>query len=123
MNLNHELGESVHLPDDSGKGVPAPGPSANSELSNALLKIYSVVTGLEVIKLPEEIINRWAAEEASGLYTMGVPSRASREALALIVGAGRFLVNGKDELDRMVVVELLQEALKLLPQEIPQNES
>lgn len=123
MNLNHELGQNVQLPDGIGRGVPVPPEStdANTELSKALLKIYSVVTGLEVVKLPGEIIARWAAEESSGTYTMGIPSRSTREALALIVGAGRFLVNGKDELDRMVVVELLQEALKLLPQE-PQNE-
>lgn len=124
MNLNHEVGESVQLANDAGRGVPVVPDAANSniELSRALLKIYSVVTGLEVVKLPAEIIERWAAEESSGSYTMGVPSRDTRTALALIVGAGRFLVNGKEVLDRMIVVELLQEALKLLPPEIPENE-
>jgi hypothetical protein len=123
MNLNHEIGESVQLPDGIGRGVPVP-PAADAiaELSKALLKIYSVVTGLGVIKLPDEIVERWAAEEATGTYTFGIPTRGSREALALIVGAGRFLVNAQDDLDRTVVAELLQEALKLLPQEIPGND-
>jgi hypothetical protein len=123
MNQNQEFGEPVQKADGIGKGVPVPPTAdANAELSKALLKIYSVVTGLGVIKLPDEIVERWAAEEATGSYDFGVPTRSSREALALIVGAGRFLVNAQDELDRSVVAELLQEALKLLPQEISPNE-
>ena len=123
--MNYEAGESVHIANGPGKGVPVlpAAANANSELSKALLKIYSIVTGLGVIKLPDEIIDRWAAEESSGSYTMGVPSRDTRTALALIVAGGRFLVNAKDELDRMIVVEILQEALKeILPAEMPQNE-
>ena len=123
MILNHGLGESVQKADGIGRGAPAlPVSDPNIELSKALLKIYSVVTGLGVIKLPDEIVERWAAEEATGSYSFGIPTRGSREALALIVGAGRFLVNAQDELDRTVVAELLQEALKLLPPDFPQNE-
>src|ERR1700731_3896440 len=121
MNLSYKFAEPAQIADSIGRGVPVPSASdPNTELSRALLKIYSVVTGLGVIKLPDEIVERWAAEKGTGSHSFGIPTRGSREALALIVGAGRFLVSAQDELDRTVVVELLQEALKLLPPEIPQ---
>ena len=123
--MNHQSGESVRITDGVGMGVPVPpdAANANTELARALLKIYSVVTGLSVVKVPDEIVQRWAAEEATGAYTMGVPGRETRTALALIVAAGRFLVNGKGQLDRTVVVALLQEAAQeILPAGMPRNE-
>jgi hypothetical protein len=117
MGLNHELGESVHLANGLGEGVSTTVDAANTNahLSRALLKVYSTVTGFEVVKIPPEIIDRWAAEQACGSYSLGVPGSDVRAALALIVAGGRFLVNAKDELDRAVVVELLRAALDEIP--------
>ncbi len=122
--MNNEVGQQVRIADEVRRGVPVPpgAANANSELSKALVKIYSVVTGLGVVKVPDEIVQRWAAEESSGSYCLGIPGREVRTALALIVGAGRFLVSARDELDRAVVVELLQEAVQeILPAGTPQT--
>ena len=113
------LGEHVQKTDGIGRGVSIPDDavSTNAQLSRALLKVYSTVTGFEVVTIPPEVVDRWAAEQACGSYVLGVPTCDVRAALALIVAGGRFLVNAKDELDRAIVVELLRAALNEIPVE------
>jgi len=85
---------------------------ANEEMTQALLRLFSVATGMELKSLPAGIVERWSAEESTGCYEIGVPGRELRVAMALVVGAGRFLATAKDDLDLRIVAELLGEALR-----------